>query len=191
MKRKTGLLGELLVELKLVELGWHVARLNAQQVSVNTDLIAIKGDYRVSIQVKTTDGSGNHTHADSIHFGRASAYLRDGTPFFNTKIDPLTADVVVGVNYKPDGSRFIVLPVGLAETLCRKHADYWSSVAKRDGKRRADEFPIYMRLHVKKNPVVGHHDVVQRTLLAHENRWDLLTQPQKRLRDSAVWPLSG
>jgi len=190
MRQRTGLLGELLVELKLVERGWHVVRLNARQLSVNTDLIAIKGDHRISIQVKTTDGAGKHSHANSLHLGRASAYLREGTPFFNAKVDPLTADVVLGVNYKPDNSRFYVLPVGLAETLCRKHADYWSAVTRRDGKRRADEFPIYLRLHEKKNAVLGHHDVMHRTLTRYQDRWDLLQEEPDKLRNLSAWEVA-
>jgi hypothetical protein len=187
MTQKIGLLGELLVELKLIDLGWHAVRLNARQLSVNTDLIGIKGDYRVSIQVKTTEGGKSHSHSNCLHLGNAGAYLRDGTPFFNSKIDPLTADIVVGVNYEPLGSRYFVLPVGLAEAMCVEHSRFWTSVPKRNNEKRSNQFPIYLHFAGEKRRHVDHYSRVQRTLLTYENKWDLLREPTSKLRDGEAW----
>lgn len=94
------------------------------QVSANVDIIAIKGQHKVAIQVKAGKGWG-HSHAKYLHLGRALSYLRDGKGVFNTKESPLIADVVIGVVCgQKAGSRFVVIPVALAETIARAHADY-------------------------------------------------------------------
>jgi len=189
MKLQVGLLGELLVEQKLAEMGWHPVRLDGRHTAPNTDLLAVRGQQRVSIQVKTTSGAGSHSHSDCYHFGNASAFLRRGIPFFNSKVSPLIADIVVGVNYTSRQSRFVVLPVALAEVLCRTHARYWTRVAKRDGGKRGDSFPIYLLIDGPKRAHADYHERVQRNLRPYENNWDILEVPAAKLHDKDAWPL--
>ncbi len=108
MMVNVGLLGELQVETRLVEQGWHPVRLDTAQMAVNADLFAVKGRKRVALQVKSTKGT-DHSHAGFLGFGYATAHLRDGTPIFNSKDSPLEADVIVGVHYIPGASRFVVM----------------------------------------------------------------------------------
>jgi hypothetical protein len=49
-----GLLGQLLVEQRLVENGRHPVRLDAARMAANADLLAIKERNKVTLQVKTT-----------------------------------------------------------------------------------------------------------------------------------------
>jgi hypothetical protein len=127
-----GLLGELQVEERLVENDWHPIRLDTAQMASNADLLAVNRRQRVSIQVKTTNGS-DHSHAHALMFGYAGGYLRDEATIFNSKQSPIIADVVIGVNYKGPLSRFVVMPVSFAEMLCTFHADYHFAVPKKSG----------------------------------------------------------
>ena len=62
--KMVGRLGELLVEQQLLERGWHPVRLDtAQLLASKADLLAIKGKYRVSPQVKTTNAKSEHSHS--------------------------------------------------------------------------------------------------------------------------------
>ena len=62
----------------------------------NADLLAVDRQNRVSIQVKTTDASSQHSHSHALGFGYATNYLRDGKSVFNSKPSPLIADIVIG-----------------------------------------------------------------------------------------------
>jgi hypothetical protein len=104
-----GLLGELQVEERLVENGWHPIRLDTAQMASNADLIAINRRQRVSIQVKTTDAMHRHSHSHALGFGYSTSYLRDAVSIFNSKESPIIADVVVGTSYNGSASRFVVL----------------------------------------------------------------------------------
>jgi hypothetical protein len=185
-----GLLGELQVEGRLVENGWHPIRLDTAQMASNADLFAVNRRQRVSIQVKTTDASRRHSHSHSLGFGYSTSYLRDGLSIFNSKESPIIADVVVGVTYNGSASRFVVLPVSLAEALCSVHCDYWASVPTRtETQTRSHFFPIYLSFTKVRKAHGRHHAQIQRNLLAYENAWHVVAEPLDKLHDPTQWSL--
>jgi hypothetical protein len=185
---RVGLLGELEVELRLVKYGWHPVRLDTRQMASNADLLAINRLKRVAIQVKATSGTG-HAHASDIFLGYAGKHLSAGTALFNSKDTPLLADVVVGVNYVQGKSRFVVLPVGLAEKLGRQAARYWNDVPKRNGRPRSGNFPLYLKFAKESKVHVEHHSSMRKTTLAYEDKWDVLLEPIEKLHDPSAWRL--
>lgn len=186
--KNVGLLGELQVEQKLVERGWHPVRLDTASMASNADLLAINREKRVAIQVKTTRGKG-HSHADFLGFGYSTGYCREGKPIFNAKISPLIADIVVGVSYLESGSRFVVMPVGFAEKLCRHHCDYWSAVPTKGSGKRSISFPIYISLSSNRQAHREHHGRNSRNLLKFEDGWDILNAEPEQLRNPEAWEL--
>jgi hypothetical protein len=187
---RVGLLGEIEVELQLVRHGWHPVRLDTAQMASNADLLAINRRHRVAIQVKTTDADKQHSHSEWLGFGYSTGYIREKRTIFNAKNSPLIADVVIGVSYRASGTRFVVMPVALAETLCRRHCDYWSSVPTRTEKgTRSDSFPIYLCFTADRKPHRVHHERIKRNLMAYENRWDILAEPVGKLHDAGAWLL--
>lgn len=186
MGLNVGLLGELQVEMRLVEEGWHPVRLDTAQMAVNADLFAVRKRDRVAIQVKTTKGTG-HSHAGFLGFGYATSHLKDGTPVFNSKDSPLEADVIVGVHYVREASRFVVLPVAVAEHLCREHAKYWYNTPLLNGKVRTTNFPLYLCFTHSPGTHSKHHERMKRNLIAFENAWNVLSDPVDKLRDVKAW----
>jgi hypothetical protein len=184
---RVDLLGELEVETALVSRGWHPIRLDTRRMAANADLLAVNRRQRVSVQVKTmTGGPGPRRH---IFLGYAGSYLSSGTRFFNAKKSPLIADVVVGVNYRPNDSRLVVLPVALAEKLCREAAKYWYKVRKKDGAKRSAAFPINLNLSGKHKVHADHREAVQQVVSKYEDAWDVLSEPIENLHDPKRWPL--
>ena len=186
-----GRLGELLVEKQLIEHGWHPVRLDAAQMASNADLVAIKGMHRVSLQVTTANNATSDNPSSlSLAFGYyGTSYLHGSKPMFNPKPSPLVADIVVGVSYGAS-PRFVVLPVALAEKLCREHFDYWYPVPKKDASQRSPSFPFHLRFPIATgHPHLAHLEMIMCNLLAFENRWDLFSQPPNRLHDEAEWSL--
>lgn len=181
-----GLLGELATEIRLVEQGWSVQRLDTSRMAPNADLIAIKGYQRISLQTKTTGAKG-HSHKDYLQFGYCTSYLESGGPFFNAKAGPIIADIVVGVAYSIAAPRFVVLPVALAELLCRRHADYWSRVPKSDGSVRSTSFPCYLNFSGTPSVHVDHHAACRRVLEKFEDNWKLLDVPTSELHNPVRW----
>ena len=186
---RVGLLGELEVEIRLVQKGWHPVRLDTAQMASNADLLAVDRRRRVSIQVKTTDAHKRHSHSQWLGFGYATGYLRDKTSIFNSKVSPLIADVVIGVSYHPEKSRFVVMPVAFAEAVCRLHCDYWSSVPTRAAGKRSDSFPIYLCFTAERKTHTAYHERVKRNLLKFEDAWKILSSPVAKLHDPKCWPL--
>jgi len=185
-----GLLGELQVEEQLVRCGWHPVRLNAAGTASNSDLLAVKGLSRVSIQVKTTDAENKHSHSQSLGFGYSTSYLRDAKSIFNSKDGPFLADIVVGVACLGSTSRFVILPVAFAEKICRVHLDWWFGVPTRtDTGKRSHSFPIYLNFSGEPISHRDHHMRMRRNLEAYEGRWDLLSAPVERLHDGAYWAI--
>jgi hypothetical protein len=190
----TGLIGELFVELRLAERGWHPVRLDRRRAALNVDLVAVRGTSRVAIQVKATSAL-DHSHRDHLQFGYSNDFLAGGT-VFNGKESPLKADVVVGVSHSPDDPRIVILPVAFAEALCGFHCRYWSSAPakKRDtGEigQRSKSFPLYLafRSTPTRGKHVAHAERLQRNLLAFEDKWEILEQSIERLHDPRAWPL--
>ena len=187
---RVGLLGELEVELQLVLQGWHPVRLDTAQMASNADLLAVNREKRVSIQVKTTDVRKQHSNSQWLGFGYATGYLRDKKTIFNSKKSPLVADVVIGVAYQSESTRFVVMPVAFAEKLCAMHSNYWYKVPTgKKTTKRSHSFPIYLSFTAERKPHKSHHDRVKRNVLAYENRWDILSMPIGVLNDSKKWPL--
>lgn len=189
-RRATGRLGELEVELQLVKRGWHAVRLDTSQMAANSDLLAINRHKRLAIQVKTTDADRAHSHRHALSFGYSTAYVREKKPIFNSKESPLIADIVVGVSYSQLRSRFVVLPVALAEVLCRRHVDYWHSIGTRTTSgQRSDSFPIYLCFTKHPKVHVEHYACMMRNVAAYEGKWHILDEPVEKLHDTAAWPL--
>ena len=186
-----GRLGEVLVEQQLLERGWHPVRLDTAQMASNADLVAIKRQSRVSIQVKTTDAKLRpHSHSDHFFFGHAKGYLLDKKPFFNSKTSPIIADIVVSVRYG-DPPLFVVMPVAFAEKLCRHACDSWFRVPKGDGTKRSPNFPIYLRYPADPPPTMPDRDQrIRQNLCAYQDRWDLLSEPIEHLHDETAWSVT-
>ena len=185
-----GIMGELEVELMLVRRGWHPVRLDTAQMAANADLLAMSREHRVSIQVKTTDADKQHSHSQWLGFGYSTGYLKDAKPIFNSKKSPLVADVIVAVNYRAKGSRFVVMPIAFAEQLCRSHCNYWYSVPKRAGSgKRSHSFPIYLCFDAQPKSHASYNARVRRNLEAFENAWNVLFEPIDKLHDPRAWPL--
>lgn len=186
---KVGLLGELEVELMLVRQGWHPVRLDTGQMASNADLLAISREHRVCIQVKTTNGDKQRNHSQWLGFGYSTRYLKDGRPIFNSKDSPLIADVIVAVSWRAKGSRFVVIPVVVAEELCRSHCDYWHSIPTRARSERSHSFPIYLCFEAQRTEHSAHHARIRRNLEAFEGNWDVLRERIDKLHDPRAWPL--
>lgn len=191
---RVGLLGELEVEMQLAKAGWHPVRLDTAQMASNADLIAVNERRRVSIQVKTTASEKQKSYSQWLQFGYSTNYLKDGKDLFNSKQSPIVADVIVAVSYKPNASRFVVLPVALAEILCRCHADYWYQVPAKKIKtgkmgKRSHTFPIYLCLDAVRESHRAHHERMKRNILKYENAWKILLEPIEKLHDRKAWPL--
>jgi len=161
----------------------------------NADLLAVNRKRRVSIQVKTTNGQIQDDHSKWLTFGFSTGYVKHGRNFFNSKASPLIADVVVAVHYRPNGSEFVVLPVALAEKICRTFVDYWRAVPakKREtGKmgERSETFPLWpcfiapARQNHKK-----HDEQMMKNLQAFRGKWSVLDEDVEKLHDPKAWPL--
>ena len=181
------LVGEIDARRELAAEGWLTINTNTEKGNFpNVDLIAAKGEEARAIQVKTTDAEkGSHKHC--LFMGRAEGWLTKGTPFFNAKPGPLKASVVVLVHAQREGSRFVVLPVGLAEQMARLDVEQWFAVPKLDGSKRSAGFdarPAFTHLRKQSLPT---EMFMQNTLLAFENRWDVLDASIEKLNDAAAW----
>ena len=111
---------------------------------------------------------------------------------FNGKDSPLIADVVVGVMYHPEKTRFVVMPVAFAEALCRFHCDYRASVPTKfrtDRRKRGNSFPIYLCFTADRRTHTAHHERIKRNLLKFEEAWDILSEPLTKLHDFNKWRL--
>lgn len=193
---RVGLLGELEVEMQIIHQGWHPVRLDTAQMASNADILAVNRQRRVSIQVKTTDASKQRVKsrvaevAERLNFGYSTGYLSDGKSIFNSKNSPLIADMVIAVSYSPHKSRFIVMPVGFAETLCRLHCDFWNSVPTKSAKaQRSRTFPIYLPFAANRQMHREHFDRLKRNVLRFENEWSVLSEDVDSLHDPNRWPL--
>jgi hypothetical protein len=185
-----GLLGELQAEAQLVMQGWHPIRLDTAQMAANADLVVVNRLKRVMIQVKTTDAKPTNSHRDFLGFGYATAYLSNATPIFNGKDSPLLADVIIGVHYRQEKSRFVVLPVAVAERLCRLACDYWFNVPTRTASgKRSTSFPIYLAFDRLPGTHSEHHGRLKRNLCTFENAWQILDEPIEKLHDISAWPI--
>jgi hypothetical protein len=192
---RIGLLGELAVEMQIVQQGWHPVRLDTAQMASNADLLAVNRKRRVSIQVKTTNAQTQHEiaqHRDGagwLSFGYATNYLRNGTNIFNSKKSPLIADVVIAVGYHPMKPRFVIMPVVVAEILCRRQCDFWAAVPTKANKKRSLSFPISLPFMADRQVHKEHFDSLKRNVLKYENAWHVLLEDIDKLHDPKKWKL--
>jgi hypothetical protein len=191
---RVGLLGELEVEMQLAKNGWHPVRLDTAQMAANADLVAVRNLNRVSIQVKTTDLEKQRGASKWLYVGHSTAFLRDQRTFFNAKSSPLVADIVVGVLYKENASRFFCFPVAVAEKLAQVHAEFWYEIpAKKRATgqmgKRSQTFPVWLCVVPGRQSHEEHHERIMRNVLRFENNWHVLKEPIKRLHDLSAWPL--
>ena len=133
---QNGKIAEVLVELELLKRGWHVERLDGAAKAANGDLIAIKGNLRHIIQVKSALTWSRPS------FGHATGFLKDGISFFNSKPSPVQADYLVTVVSGADQPLFHVFPIDEAEKLAQLLAVKWRDKPKRDGGKRSINFPV-------------------------------------------------
>lgn len=184
------LVGEIEVRRELAAEGWLTINTNTEKGNFpNVDLIAVRGDFARHIQVKTTNGeSGSHrTH---MFLGRGEAWLKDRTPFFNTKTGPFSVSVVVLVNAKRRESRFVVLPVAIAEQIARLHVENWYQVPKRDGQVRSAGFDARIPFIRNKASLMPVEVFCRDVLLFFEDRWDVLDSEPERLNSIEGWDVS-
>ena len=131
-------LGERIVANELTFRGWLAVNTNSgEENSPNIDLIALKDEKRVTIQVKTTSA---RSHKGQHFMG----YYKEGGGYFNTKNGPSCDFVVAVYVYSPARYSCLVLRTGDAEQMCRQHGNYWVNVPKRNGERRSPKFPVYL-----------------------------------------------
>ena len=186
---RTDLLGELQTEISLLEAGWHVLRLDRGERAANADMIALKKRHRVALQVKTTNAYNRHSHSDYLHMGYATDFLEKKRSIFNSKESPIMTDIVVGVIYNKEKSRFIVMPVAFAEKICRFHCKYWSGIKTKKMGKRSNSFPIKLCLNANPKAHSKHHEKIKKSLLRFENRWDYLSWSIEKLHDKRLWKL--
>lgn len=133
--------GEALVCYKLARYGWLPVNANSGVANMpNLDVIALKGERRVTIQVKAAVGKGWTMFA-----GRA----KPNGGYFNTKPGP-KADYVVCVRLEPgsDDAVCFVMPVEKAEELaCQLVSDHMAK-PKRNGQSRELNFPVWIKDNV-------------------------------------------
>ncbi len=131
-------IGERIVANELTFRGWLAVNANSgEENSPNVDLMALRGDKRVTIQVKTSSARSN----EDQHF---MGYYKEQGAYFNAKPGP-TSDFVVSVYVNsPTNYRCLVLPVGDAERMCKLAGEHWMNVPKKDGGRRSPNFRILL-----------------------------------------------
>ncbi len=139
-KNRNGKIGEVLVELELLKLEWHVERLDGAAKAVNGDLVAIKGHKRVVVQVKSALSWNRPS------FGYAGPFLKDGKQLFNSGDATIYADALVTVCGTSNEPNFHVFNIDDAEKLARAKATSWFKTPKRDGTERSPNFPISVPL---------------------------------------------
>ena len=128
--------GESFVTYRLSRKGWLVINANSGvQNMPNFDLIAMKDDRRVTVQVKTG--------RDPSHISMAGTYREDGI-YFNTKDGP-KADVVAFVRLDPSGKDDVFfVPVRRANTIAKALANSEAKIKRARGSSL--HFPIWARV---------------------------------------------
>ncbi len=128
--------GEALVTYKLSRRGWLVINANSGvQNMPNFDLIAMRGDDRVTIQVKAAKSR--------THCPLSGTYRPDGM-YFNSKDGP-KADVIAFVRLgEVDEGEVYLVPVEEANSIAKELGDYHA--ARKASKGSSLRFPIWCRV---------------------------------------------
>lgn len=139
-RKRTGDMGEQVVADALSQLGWYVRNLNVDRTNFpNCDLEIEKGAKRLYIEVKTC------CQYKWISAGGVNPTVCSGGPIFNKKERLPQADFVLCLTPKketpksstPDGWRFFILPVEIAQREFRKNIDAYFNGTKSDGTPRS------------------------------------------------------
>ena len=196
-----GLVGEIDARRELAAEGWLTINTNTEKGNFpNVDLIAVKENQVRHIQVKTTNGDLG-SHRDCLFMGRAENWLSKKIPFYNNKKGPFKAHLIILVHARRVKSRFVVLPVALAENIAKSQAEAWFSIEKRDGTKRAAGFdarPGFLKIQKprdRENEIqkefidayVQNAEKIQKKFLEFEDRWDLLDLSEENLLDQKIW----
>ena len=187
----TALVAEIDVKRELAAEGWISVNMNTEKGNFpNVDLLAVREDVVHYIQVKASYGETltpegkSVSHPDCLFLGRAEGWLTNKTPFFNGKPGPLMCSIVVAVHVTRERSRFVVLPVGLAEKIARTGTEEWYNVPKKNGGKRKPGFDARPRfISLPKRRALAKEMICMDTLRAYENRWDVLLEEHEKLRD--------
>ncbi len=129
--------GESLVTYRLSRRGWLVVNANSGvQNMPNFDLIAMKDDHRITVQVKT----GRH----GFQVALAGNYREDGQ-YFNTKDGP-AADVIAFVRLDPNEEEDDVffVPVDVANEITRQLAE--AGAEEKRSRGSSTRFPVWCRI---------------------------------------------
>ena len=190
-KANVALVGEIEVRRELAAEGWITINANTESGNFpNVDLIAVRGEEARAVQVKTTNGEfGSHSHC--LYLGRAEEWLKHKVRFFNRRAGPLQASVVVLVLAKRRGSRFVVLPVAVAEVIAQSAVERWHVVPKKDGAPRSAGFDARIPFDRLPRKPRDWDEPLQQILLAFENRWDVLEAPLEKLHQATKWGIGS
>lgn len=141
--QSVGVIAESIVATQLLWHGWIPVNLNATMSNApNVDILAIKGDKKIALQVKASGPT-------------SKSMLQLGTPVddcvFNLKNGP-KADMVVFVRlFSPHDYECYVVPLAEAEKAVRKIAKDWETTPMRDGTQRDPNFKRCIRFELNKN----------------------------------------
>lgn len=138
-----GAIGESIVISELLWRGWAPTNLN-QIVSntPNADILAIKDNKKVSLQVKTSGPN-------------SKSMLQVGNGFkekvFNSKEGPVADFIVFVRTFAPRDYECYIVPTDEAERVAQITMHDWMNTKKRDGSERTTNFPICIRFEPNRN----------------------------------------
>lgn len=131
--------GESYVTYRLAREGWLAVNANSGVANMpNVDLIALKGDKRVTIQIK----SAKANRAIPL----AGNYKPDGV-YFNAKTGPKADFVIAALIHRDKVATptCYVFPVAVANKVAQTHGRELADTPKRDGSVRSMTFPIWLK----------------------------------------------
>jgi hypothetical protein len=142
-------IGERIIANELTYRDWLVVNANSgEQNAPNLDLIAIKDNKRITIQVKSCDG-GNL-------FLLGWGFNKD-KKYFNTRVGPKADFIATVIIETPSKYKYLILPVKKAEEIAREYGKFYSDKPKKNGDKRSDIFPININIDsLKDSSLLGY-----------------------------------
>ena len=132
-------IGERIIANELTYKGWLVVNANSgEQNAPNLDLIAIKDNKRITIQVKSSDGGNLFL----LGWG-----FNENKKYFNTKNGPKTDFIATVIIEAPSKYKYLILPVKKAEEIAKKCGEIYSNKPKKNGEKRSNIFPINISIN--------------------------------------------
>jgi hypothetical protein len=128
ISQSVGAAGELIAQARLLMRGWIVGNVNSGGMmnAPAVDLLAAKGDRKISIAVKCTGSGGTSVQWRKIP-GEWTSLFKGGT----------RPDFVVFVWFTsrsdPDECRLFVVPADVVDAEVRASHTHWHTYTKRDG----------------------------------------------------------